>query len=219
MSPFRLCPTHPPPPTFNLPTHPCLCPWVLYTYITDKTWGFFLSLHDLALRFSCPKAKTVMNLVDAFAFQCLYIGSDLHIHSSFPKTNLNTHILHLGSLSSHLPQLCILSFSVKYIHLFQHFIFLILYLFIFREGKGGRNTSRCSCLSYTPNWGPGLKPRHVSLLGIEPVTFQFTGWWSVHWTTPARAHFSTLNDEQHYLWNNLHFILFLCFFIILLLFN
>ena len=27
-----------------------------------------------------------------------------------------------------------------------------------------------------PRWGPSPQPRHVSWLGIEPVTFQFTGW-------------------------------------------
>ena len=44
-----------------------------------------------------------------------------------------------------------------------------------------------SCLSYTPYWGPGLQPRHVLWLGIEPITFQFAGWHSVHWATAARA--------------------------------
>ena len=31
----------------------------------------------------------------------------------------------------------------------------------------------CGCLLCTPNWGPGLQLRHVSWLGIEPVTFCF----------------------------------------------
>ena len=39
------------------------------------------------------------------------------------------------------------------------------YLFIFKEGKGGRKrgreTSMCGCLSRTPYWGPGPQPRHV----------------------------------------------------------
>ena len=30
-----------------------------------------------------------------------------------------------------------------------------LYLFIFREGKGGREKSTCGCLSSAPYWGPG----------------------------------------------------------------
>ena len=33
----------------------------------------------------------------------------------------------------------------------------------------------CSCLLLTPSWGPGLRPRHVSWLGIEPSTLWFTG--------------------------------------------
>ena len=38
-------------------------------------------------------------------------------------------------------------------------------LFIFsergREGEGGRETSRCGCLSLVPYWGPDPQPRHV----------------------------------------------------------
>ena len=33
----------------------------------------------------------------------------------------------------------------------------------------------CGCLSHTPNWGPSLQPRHVSLLGIELETLHFSG--------------------------------------------
>ena len=77
-----------------------------------------------------------------------------------------------------------------YSSFFRDFFFRF-YLFIFREEKGwrkrGRETSMHGCLSCTPHWGPGLKPRYVSSLGIEPVTFQFTGWWSVPGATPARA--------------------------------
>ena len=40
-----------------------------------------------------------------------------------------------------------------------------IYLFIFREGKGGRKrgreTSMHSCLLRAPYWGPGPQPRHV----------------------------------------------------------
>ena len=45
----------------------------------------------------------------------------------------------------------------------------------------------CGCLSHTLYWGPGLKPRHVPSLGIEPVTLWLTGWHSTHCTTSARA--------------------------------
>ena len=44
--------------------------------------------------------------------------------------------------------------------------FIYLFLFIFREGKGGRKrgreTSMCGCLSHAPYWGPGLQCRNVS---------------------------------------------------------
>ena len=50
----------------------------------------------------------------------------------------------------------------------------------------GRETL-ISCLSRAPNWGPGLWPRHMPWLGIELVTFRFTGQCSIPWTTPARA--------------------------------
>ena len=71
------------------------------------------------------------------------------------------------------------------------FFFLRFCLFIFREGKKrrkrGREIAMCSCLSPTPYWGPGPQPRHVSWLGMEPVTLWFTGWHSLHWTTPAKG--------------------------------
>ena len=64
-------------------------------------------------------------------------------------------------------------------------------ILFFLEGKGvrqrGKETSVCGCLSNTPHWGPGLQPRHVPWLGIEPVTLWFTGQHSVHWATRARA--------------------------------
>ena len=69
-------------------------------------------------------------------------------------------------------------------------LFLRFYLFIFREGKRGRKrgreTSVCGCLLHAPYWGPGLQPRHVRWLGIEPATLWFTSWHSIHWATPAR---------------------------------
>ena len=56
-------------------------------------------------------------------------------------------------------------------------------LFIYREGKGGRKTGRetsmYGCLSHAPYWGPGLKPRHVLWLGMEPVTLWFVGRYSI----------------------------------------
>ena len=49
-------------------------------------------------------------------------------------------------------------------------VFLLFFLSFFREGKGerkrGRETSMCGCLLCAP----GLQPRHVPWVGIEPVT-------------------------------------------------
>ena len=42
-------------------------------------------------------------------------------------------------------------------------------------------------LSHTPNWEPGPQVRNVPWPGIELVTLWFTGWSSIHPTTPARA--------------------------------
>ena len=47
----------------------------------------------------------------------------------------------------------------------KRLFFQRFYLFIFREGKGGRKggreTSVCVCLCCSPYWEPGLQPRHV----------------------------------------------------------
>ena len=62
------------------------------------------------------------------------------------------------------------------------FFLKILFIY-FREGKGGwkrgRETSMCGCLFHAPNQGPGLQPRPVPWLGIQLVTFRFSGWHSV----------------------------------------
>ena len=39
--------------------------------------------------------------------------------------------------------------------------FIYLFLETGREGERGKETSMCDCLSHTPQWEPGLKPRHV----------------------------------------------------------
>ena len=55
-----------------------------------------------------------------------------------------------------------------------------------REKEWERNINVQLSLACPP-WGPGLQPRHVPWQGIEPATFRFTGWHSIHWATPARA--------------------------------
>ena len=44
----------------------------------------------------------------------------------------------------------------------------------------------CGCLLSVPHLGPGLQPRHVPWLAVEPVTLWFAGQCSVHWATAAR---------------------------------
>ena len=76
-------------------------------------------------------------------------------------------------------------FEVIYIFCFKDFIYLFL-----ERGEGrkrGKETPVCGCLSSTPYWGPGLQPRHVPWLGIEPVTLWFAGWCSIPWAPPGRA--------------------------------
>ena len=55
----------------------------------------------------------------------------------------------------------------------ESIFFFKFYLFIYLDrGKGGRKRGResmCGCLSCAPYWGPGLQPRHVPRLGIEPA--------------------------------------------------
>ena len=74
--------------------------------------------------------------------------------------------------------------------LFYFFLRFFIYVFLerreLREKK--RKISMSACLSCAPYWGPGLQPRHVPWLRIEPVTLWFAGWHSIHWATPARAH-------------------------------
>ena len=45
----------------------------------------------------------------------------------------------------------------------------------------------CGCLPHAPYWGPGLQPRHVPWLGIEPAAPWSTGWHSIHWATLAKT--------------------------------
>ena len=70
----------------------------------------------------------------------------------------------------------------------KDFIYLLLERGKGREKERERNIHVWDVASHiATNWGPGLQPRHVSWLGIRPVTFRFAGQCSVHWATPARA--------------------------------
>ena len=72
--------------------------------------------------------------------------------------------------------------------LFLFLNYLFFYLFL-NKGEGrekGRKTSMCGCLSCAPYWRPDLQTRHMTWLGIEPVTLCFSGLHSIHWATPAR---------------------------------
>ena len=81
------------------------------------------------------------------------------------------------------------------------------YIFIFREGEGGRKRGReismCGCLLSAPYWPPGLQPRHMPWLGIEPATLWFTGRQSIHWSTAARAPLFFLISNS--LWHPLYY--------------
>ena len=48
-----------------------------------------------------------------------------------------------------------------------------------------KHQSVASCTP--PSQGPGLQPRHVPWLGIEPGTFWFMEWCSTHWAAPVGA--------------------------------
>ena len=68
--------------------------------------------------------------------------------------------IRISSIKSQFVTVNFLFISVTLFYFFYLF-FKRFYLFIFREGKGGRETSMCGCLSHTSNCGLGLQPRHV----------------------------------------------------------
>ena len=68
----------------------------------------------------------------------------------------------------------------------------ILFIYFWERGEGRkkhreRNINVWLPLTCAPHWGPGPQPRHVSWLGIEPVTLWFPGWHSIQWVTSTRA--------------------------------
>ena len=94
------------------------------------------------------------------------------IFSNIPSTHLAPYIV-IKILLTIFPFLYFTS-----LWLFSNYQFIgflkIFYLFIFREGKGGRKrrreTSMSGCLSSAPYWVPGPQPRHVPWLGIQLAT-------------------------------------------------
>ena len=72
-------------------------------------------------------------------------------------------------------------------HRRENFFFWRFYLFLERRERREKERERNIDLLHNPKWGPGLQLRNVLWPGIELVTFQFIGWCSIHWVTPARV--------------------------------
>ena len=113
--------------------------------------------------------------VFSLSFLLLFKYSCLHFPLTTPPT-LNPPPLWLCPCVLYT---CILGFFKRF------------YLLVFRqrgrEGKREGEKHQCVIASCTPCWGPGLQPRDVLWLGIEPATLWFTSWCPVNWTTPTRA--------------------------------
>ena len=93
------------------------------------------------------------------------------------------------------------AFQLFQVHLIKEcilFYFLKKLFIYFLKRQEGRRKERkrnwyvrdtsISCFSYALNQGPGPQPRHVPILGTEPLTFQSAGQHSTHWATSNRAH-------------------------------
>ena len=87
---------------------------------------------------------------------------------------------------------------IPFLYFFKHFLFLLIFkkyfIYLFLEIGEGREKERERNINVwlplmCPYWRPGPQSRHVLLVGIEPVTRWLTGQCSIHWATPARAHF------------------------------
>ena len=95
----------------------------------------------------------------------------------------------------------------------ENLFFKRFYLFIFREGRRGRKREKHQYVVASvvpPHWGPGLQPRYVPWLGIEPATLWFIVLCLIHWATSARAWKkscfcidSSIYLLMHILWNSL----------------
>ena len=105
-----------------------------------------------------------------------------------------THGMVIGRLFSYIPT-TLWNFEVGGLWLY----FLRFYLFTFRERgrKGEKHQCVVACHTH-PYWGPGLQPRHVPWLGIEPGTLSFEGQQSIQWATPPKYMMVYIDcDPQH----------------------
>ena len=150
----------------------------LCTWPSGPVWGFLCSAHpEAALMVPVPRDPDWLRWAIIFCYK----DRRPHLLTALGLTQPPNYASCLWCISWHLPGFCFLS------------------LFLERKGgrKRGKETLMCfsvsvretsiGCLLHTPNWGPGLQPRHVPSWGIEPATSQFAGWRSIYWATPARA--------------------------------
>ena len=70
------------------------------------------------------------------------------------------------------------------------------FIYFLREGREKERERNISVwFRAPPHRGPGLQPRHVPWLGIEPTTLWFAGGCSVHWATQPGPVFNFFNFE------------------------
>ena len=139
----------------------------------------YIILEKYLFRSFCLFSVTLFLLVVLYEF---FIYSYIHPLSDMWFANIFSY-----SVGQYACSLCCFLF---------YFIFLkILFIFSKRGRKGEREGEKhwceretlISCLLHTPNWGPGLQPRHVPWLGIETTTFWCIGWCSNQLSHPARV--------------------------------
>ena len=87
------------------------------------------------------------------------------------------------------------------------YFFKILFIYFRQRGMEGKREGNINVrlpLTHPPHWEPGLQPKHVPWLGIEPEALGFAVWRSTHWATPAKAinyfFFKKSSWAEHCLW-------------------
>ena len=94
-------------------------------------------------------------------------------------------------LNSNLSQKVSKSFATKFFFsTWEH-----SYWFLERGGERERHWQVASHTCVHSRTGLNLQPRHVSWLGIEPVTFQLMGWWSNQLSHTGQGCSEVLTDE------------------------